>query len=54
MIKGNINVNIDVDISKIQLFLIIVITVVFMSNLPAWLVYFKFDSFLDDKKENKS
>ena len=50
MIKGNINVNIDVDISKIQLFLMIVVTVLFLSNFPAWLIYFKFDKFLDERK----
>jgi len=51
MINGNINVNIDVNISKLQMLFMILISVIFLSNLPAWLVYFKFRKFIKKNKK---
>ena len=48
MIKGNININIDIDISKPQVIIMGILFLLFCTNVPAWLVYYKFDKYLPD------
>ena len=51
MIKGNININIDIDISKPQVIIMFILFLLFCTNIPAWLVYFKFDKYLKDESK---
>ena len=51
MIKGNININIDIDISKPQVIIMGILSLLFCTNVPAWLVYYRFDKYL--KNESK-
>ena len=51
MIKGNINVNIDIDISKPQIIIMAILFLLFCTNIPAWLVFYRFDKYLKDKSD---
>lgn len=51
MIKGNININIDIDISKPQVIIMGILFLLFCTNVPAWLVYYRFEKYL--KNESK-
>ena len=49
MIKGTITINIE--LNYIQIVILTIVFVLFCTNFPAWLVYFRFHKYLENKKK---